>query len=187
MDFDLSYRPPSVENLSLRLAVNWNRGRFETFNNATCDTGQTISQGCSLTVGGSPARDLTGTRLPRAADWMINGGFDYDLPVGKSTTLSFGSSAQYSSEYTTTLGERPDTFQRAFAKLNANVALRADDGGWELAVVGNNLTNKYTTGNCTLFDAAGGNVLAISAPVCPCRRSEPPRRPVSLTLGVRSS
>lgn len=164
VDFDLAYRPPSVDSLALRLAVNWNRGRFQKFNNATCDTGQTIGQGCNLTVGGSPARDLSGTRLPRAADWMINGGFDYDLAVGTGKTLSFGSSVQFSTKYTTTLGDRPDTFQRAFAKWNANVSYKADDGGWEVALIGNNLTNKYTTGNCTLFDAAGGNVLAISAP-----------------------
>jgi iron complex outermembrane receptor protein len=94
---------------------------------------------------------------------MINAGFNYDLPVGSSTTLTLGSSVQYSSAYTTTLGERPDTIQPAFAKINANIALKANDGGWELALIGTNLTNKFTTGNCTIFDAAGGNVLAPSA------------------------
>lgn len=171
VDFDLSYRPPSIERLNLRLAVNWNHGRFEDFNNASCDTAQTASQGCNLLPdenGIYQARDLSGTRLPRAADWMINGGFDYDLPVGSTKTLSFGSSLQYSSKYTTTLGDdREDIYQRAFAKLNANLTLRANDNSWEFALIGNNLTNKYTTGNCTLFDAAAGNVLAISAPGLP--------------------
>jgi len=164
VDFDVNYRPPSVQNLSLRLAVNWNHGRFQDFKNATCDTGQTISQGCNIVFNGSPARDLSGTRLPRAADWMINGGFDYDMPVGANNTVSFGSNVQYSSKYTTALGSRPDIFQQAFAKLNANLSIKANNGGWELALIGTNLTNKYTTGNCTLFDAAGGNVLAVSAP-----------------------
>ncbi|MBU6269185.1 MAG: TonB-dependent receptor [Sphingomonadales bacterium] len=164
VDFDLNYRPPSVQNLSLRLAINWNHGRFGDFKNATCDTGQTISQGCNLTVNGSPARDLSGTRLPRAADWMINGGFDYDLPMGDKHTLSLGSSLQYSSKYTTALGERTDIMQNAFAKLNASLTYKANDGAYEFSLIANNLTNKFTTGNCTLFDAAGGNVLAASAP-----------------------
>lgn len=167
VDFDLNYRPPSIEGLSVRLAVNWNSARFQDFVGASCDTGQTVAQGCNLflspVTGGYNGRDLSGTRLPRAADWMINGGFDYDLPAGPNHTLSFGSSVQYSSAYTTTLGERPDTIQGAFAKLNANIAIKENDGGWELALIGTNLTNKFTTGNCTIFDAAGGNVLAPSA------------------------
>jgi iron complex outermembrane recepter protein len=171
IDFDLNYRPPSLEGLSLRLAVNWNNGRFEDFVGASCDTGQTVSQGCDLffdpNTGGYNGRDLSGTRLPRAADWMINAGFDYDLAAGADHTLSFGSSMQYSSAYTTTLGDRPDIYQPAFAKINANISYKANDGGWEIALIGNNLTNKFTTGNCTLFDAAGGNVLAPSAPGYP--------------------
>jgi iron complex outermembrane receptor protein len=175
VDFDMNYRPPSLRELNLRLAVNWNHARFENFNNATCDTAQTFEQGCNelpkdfggLTI--YQGRDLSGTRLPRAADWMINGGFDYDLAVGDRKTLSFGSSLQYSSKYTTALGEvipgvyEPGIYQNAFAKWNANVSFRSNDGSWELAVIANNLTNKYTTGNCTLFDAAGGNVLALSS------------------------
>jgi iron complex outermembrane receptor protein len=180
IDFDLNYRPPSIQGLSLRLAVNWNHGRFGDFNGATCDTGQTISQGCNEILDPATnkfvpvppgktatARDLSNTRLPRAADWMLNGGVDYDMPVGNSHTLTFGSSVQFSSEYQTTLGTREDTLQHAFAKLNANIGYKANSGAWEVSVIANNLTDKYTTGNCTLFDAAGGNVLAISSPGLP--------------------
>jgi iron complex outermembrane receptor protein len=192
VDFDLNYRPPSMDGLSLRLAVNWNRARFDKFANASCDTGQTTSEGCTL-VGGNPQRDLSGTRLPRAADWMINAGIDYDLAAGPNHTLSLGSSMQYSSEYTTGLGERREVMQPAFAKLNANVGIKANDGGWELALIGTNLTNKFTTGNCTVFDAAGGNVLAIAAPglaVSPIGRPEAacipdPGRQVYVKLTLR--
>lgn len=170
VDFDMNYRPPSIDGLALRLAVNWNHGRFNKFDHASCDTGQTIAEGCNEDPdinGVFQGRNLSGTRLPRAADWMINGGFDYDLPVSGHKTLSFGSSVQFSSRYTTTLGDRPDIFQPAFAKLNANLTLRSDDDTWEVSLIGNNLTNKFTTGNCTLFDAAGGNVLANSSPGLP--------------------
>ncbi len=169
VDFDMTYRPPTIRELALRLAVNWNHGRFGKFDHASCDTGQTISQGCNedLVNGVYNGRDLSGTRLPRAADWMINGGVDYDLPVGANHTLSLGTSAQFSSAYQTTLGVRSDTIQHAFGKLNANIGYKANSGVWELALIANNLTDKFTTGNCTLFDAAGGNVLAISSPGLP--------------------
>ncbi|MDE8653173.1 TonB-dependent receptor [Novosphingobium album (ex Liu et al. 2023)] len=193
VDFDMNYRPPSIDGLALRLSVNWNHGRFENFYGATCDSGQTISAGCNEVIGGSPGRDLSNTRLPRAADWMLNGGFDYDLAAGSNHTVSFGSNVQYSSKYTTTLGNDARTTQPAFAKWNANLSVKANSGAWEVALIGNNLTNKFTTGNCTLFDAAGGNVLAISAPglaVSPIGQPEAaciadPGRQVYLRLTLR--
>ncbi|MEJ5976976.1 TonB-dependent receptor [Novosphingobium sp. PS1R-30] len=164
VDFEATYRPPSLEGLSARLAVNWNHARFTEFANAPCAGGQTIAEGCNRvlnpTTGRFQAQDLAGLPLPKAADWTANGGLDYDATVGGGLQLGLGVNVQYSSKFLKNLGRRADFFQPSFAKLNANVSLASENDSWELALIGNNLTNKYTAGNCTQFSGATGQVLA---------------------------
>lgn len=183
VDFDFSYRPQSVPDLEVRGAANWNHARFSSFEGAPCWGGQTIGEGCNQgptvpvtdpaqiaagyftpdPVTGAPIRyssqSLTGTRLTRAPDWQINLGFSYSLPLGNAMKLSFGGDGQYSSKFLTNLGRRPDFFQSGYAKINANIALKGEDNFWEIALIGNNLTDKYTTGNCTNLNYAGGQAL----------------------------
>ncbi len=164
VDLEMTYRPPTIEGLSARLAVNWNHARFTEFANAPCAGGQTIADGCNRVLnpltGRFQAQDLAGLPLPKAADWTLNGGVDYDTPVGHGLKLGLGVNAQYSSKFLKNLGRRDDFFQPAFAKLNANISLAAEDDAWELALIGNNLNNKYTAGNCTQFSGATGQVIA---------------------------
>jgi len=183
IDFEASYRPPSIEGLSARLAVNWNHARFTKFDNAPCSGGQTVSEGCNLlptevtdpdaiAAGefvlepgtGRPvkynAQSLGGLPLPKAADWTIVAGLDYEMPVGNGLRMNFGVNGQYSSKFLKNLGRRNDFFQPAFAKLNANLGISAESGAWEVALIGNNLTNKFTAGNCTQFSGATGQIFA---------------------------
>jgi outer membrane receptor protein involved in Fe transport len=102
------------------------------------------------------AQDLSGTPLSRAPEWQVNFGIDYELPVSDSTKLRLGTSGQYSSRYLTNLGRREDFYQGAFFKLNANVTVAGNDGRWELSLIGNNLTNQFTTGLCFNSNNAGG-------------------------------
>jgi iron complex outermembrane recepter protein len=162
VDFDFTYRPRTIEGLSLRGAVNWNHARFTKFVNAPCWGGQTIGEGCNqafnATTGRFQGQDLTGLALPRAPDWQANLGFDYELPVGRNMRLTLASDGQYSSRYLANLGRRPDFYQQGFAKINASVALKGLDDRWEVAVIGNNLTDKLTTGSCGSLNYAGGQV-----------------------------
>jgi len=162
VDFDFTYRPHSVEGLGLRGAVNWNHARFTRFANAPCWGGQTIGEGCNqafnATTGRFQGQDLTGLSLPRAPDWQVNLGLDYELPVSNAMRLALAGDGQYSSRYLANLGRRPDFYQQAFAKFNASVALKGKDDRWEVALIGNNLTDKLTTGSCGSLNYAGGQV-----------------------------
>jgi outer membrane receptor protein involved in Fe transport len=73
--------------------------------------------------------------------------------------LTLGVDGQYSSKYSANTGRRPDFFQKAFAKVNANVTLEGPNKSWELAFIANNITNKFTTGNCTNLNYAGAQIL----------------------------
>ena len=173
VDFDVNYSPPAIEGLTARLSVNWNHARFTEFNNAPCSGGQTLSDGCNqVPVPLAPGtvitpttklfngQNLAGLRLPKAADWALNGGADYEMPVGGSMRLQLGLNGQYSSKFLTNLGRRADFYQRAFFKLNANLGLGAENQAWRVELIGNNLTNKYTAGNCTQFSGATGQIFA---------------------------
>jgi iron complex outermembrane receptor protein len=163
IDFDASFRPDAIEGLGLNASVNWNHGRYEELNNVPCYPGQTVAKGCNQFQNPVTqlyqAQDLSGTGLIRAPDWQSTFGFDYDLPVGNDMTLVFTNSNQYSSKYVTYLAVgRPnqDNFQKSFFKYDASVALRGPDNRWEVALIGKNLSDKFTTGNCAPSNYSGG-------------------------------
>jgi len=166
VDFDMAYAPPSVPGLTARLAVNYNHARFEDFPTAECYGGQRIQDGCNGSYNpvtqAHETQDLSGAPLPKAPEWTLSGGVDYDMPVGNDMVLGMGVNAQYSSKFLRGLGRYnglPGLTQPSYAKINANLSFGPSNGFWEVAVIGNNLTNKFTAGNCTQFSGATGQIL----------------------------
>jgi iron complex outermembrane receptor protein len=163
VDFDANYRPPDIDGLDLHAGANWNHAKFTKLLNAPCIGGQSVAQGCNLLVnpatGAFTAQDLSGSRPVRAPRWQVSFGLDYDLPLPNGMKLSFSSNNSYSSRYLTNLLARADMYQRAYVLADATLALRGRDDHWEVAAIGNNLSNKLYTGNCTNFNAEAGQVL----------------------------
>lgn len=157
VDFDLTYRPAAVDGLALSAAASWNTSKFTSFTNAPCWGGQTVSGGCAFDPdptansgrGGYVSQNLSGSPLVRAPKLQLNGNIDYDAPLGNDMTLGLGLGGQYSSRFLTNTAGRADMYQPSYFKLDANIALRGKDDRWELALIGNNLTNKIIRGNCS--------------------------------------
>ncbi len=166
VDFDMSYRPPVAEGLTLNGSVSWNKARYTELNNIGCYANQTVSMGCNQVLnpvtGRYTAQQLSGTPMVRAPEWAANFGFDYEIPVGSGMKVQLSNNNQYSSKYVTypAVG-RPnnDNYQSAFIKVDASVTLKASNGRWEVAVLGKNLTDKITSSNCSATNYAGGIVL----------------------------
>ena len=181
VDFDVSYTPPSIEGLSLNASLNWNVAKYKNLDNIPCYANQTVGQGCNtffappsgqqlalpagvgVTVDGVygfyNGQDLSDTQMIRAPKWAANFGFDYELPVGKGLKLQLANNNQYSSSYPSYLANgRPDrdNIQDDFFKINATVALKAENDAWEIALIGQNLTNKLVASNCSASNSAGG-------------------------------
>lgn len=156
LDFDLAYSPSTVDGLTVTAAASWNQSQFTEFR-APCWGGQTVAQGCNLDAdptansgaGGYVSQDLSGSPLVRAPAWQLNANIDYDMPLSNGMTLAMGVGGQYSSRFLTNPAARVDMYQDAFFKADANIALRGEDDRWELALIGNNLTNQITRGNCS--------------------------------------
>lgn len=187
VDFDLSYAPPSIEGLRLNASINWNKAEYKNLDNIPCYANQTFAQGCNtffappngeqlglppgvgVTVNGVygfyNGQDLSGTQMIRAPEWAANFGFDYELPVGNGMKLQLANSNQYSSSYPSYLANgRPnnDNIQDDFFKINATLALKGENDSWEVALIGQNLTDKLVASNCSASNTAGGIFLPFS-------------------------
>jgi outer membrane receptor protein involved in Fe transport len=163
VDFDATYDPAEVPGLTINAAVNWNRSHYDAFTNAPCGNGQTISEGCNLLLnsaaGRFTAQDLSGAVLVRAPEWMGVVGADYDLTLSNGTTIALGATATYTSSYSTALVDLPGFYQPSYVKLNANVALRGPDNAWEVALIGNNITDKVIAAGGSNSNTQNGTLL----------------------------
>ena len=110
-------------------------------------------------LGGFSAQDLSGERLPRAPEWSGTAGFDYQRSIG-SGSLMFGlaASASYTDEIVRDISYSPGAIQDSYTKTNAAVRLFSADNTWEIALIGNNLSDEVTADNCFVgaFGNAGG-------------------------------
>ncbi|MEL7027785.1 MAG: TonB-dependent receptor [Pseudomonadota bacterium] len=174
IDVDASYSPPEIDGLTLFAAVNFNDGEFDEFEDAACYGGQTDALGCNLNfsaaanqvapgvfLGGFTAQDLSGRDLPRSPQWSANFGFDFEQPVaGTGLNLGVSSNTSYTDDMVLDVSYNPRTFQDSFIKTNASIRLAPDNRAWELALIGNNLSDKITSSTCNSgpFDQAGGLV-----------------------------
>jgi iron complex outermembrane recepter protein len=103
------------------------------------------------------------------------------MPVGNALKMNFGLDAQYTSHYVTALNNRADSVQPGYTLLNSNVSLGSSNEFWQVAFIANNITNKITTGACTVVAYNVGQVLPGSITV-----ALRPVRPVRLkTLALQ--
>ncbi|TGD74553.1 hypothetical protein E4634_04925 [Mangrovimicrobium sediminis] len=162
VDFDVAYAPLSVDGLELFAVANWNNAEYDTFDNALCWGGQTFEEGCTEAfneeTGLYQAQDLSGGDLLRAPEFQATFGFTYERPVSESLIMSFGSSTQWSDEYAANTLLRDDFYQDSYFKTSASLGLRDADGNWEISLIGKNLTDEITAGNCTNFNGVYSNL-----------------------------
>ena len=162
IEAEMTYRPPTIDRLNLRAAINWNDNKYTKLENIPCYGGQKISDGCDLLysvaanggAGGYTAQDRSGVGLVRAPKWSANFGFDYELPVGKDMNLVIANNNQYSSRFVNNLGFLH--YQSAFLKTDLSLTLKGPEDRWDFAVIGRNLTDKITSGNCANSNRQGG-------------------------------
>jgi iron complex outermembrane receptor protein len=155
-----TYLVPQIDGLTLNASANYNHGRFKTLNNVPCYGGQMISEGCNQNLNPNTglflAQDLSGKPLVRSPDWQVAFGFDYEMPIGHDMTLDLTNANQYVSKYPAALSPRLDTYQRAYFKADLSLTLHGPRDRWELALIGKNIANKLTNGNCTTSDFQNG-------------------------------
>lgn len=162
IDLDVAWAPASVPGLELFGVVNYNDASYDEFSDAECWGGQTALDGCNRTLdeatGLYTAQDLSGGDLLRAPEWGATFGVTYERDIGNNMILSLGSSTLWSDEYAMNTLLRDDMYQDSYYKTSANIGVRAENGAWEVNLIGKNLNDEVTAGNCTNFNGVYGNL-----------------------------
>lgn len=136
-EMDLTWRAP-MEGLTLNGAMAYNKSKYQSFPGAPCYNGQTVAEGC---VGGT--QQLGGQVVPRSPKWNLQGGFNYDTPIGESMKLGLTGGLNHSSSYLTDASNAPGTRQKAYTMLDGTIRFGAEDDAWQVSLIGRNLTNKF--------------------------------------------
>lgn len=157
MEFDFNWRSP-IEGLSLSGGAAYTNAKYLDYL-AQCYTGQPSAQCFARPqLNGGSAQDLSGEQLARAPLWTGNLGFDYETPVSEGLKLGLSGNWTYSDSYWTDAVNSPLSRHPNYSLFDATLRLVQADDGWELALIGRNLTDKHTyirgsgvpfTGNAT--------------------------------------
>lgn len=145
LEFDFNYRTP-LEGLSLTGALAYTHARYKDYI-ASCYRGQSAPdcQNRISPITGLPAlsQDLAGRQMLRAPDWSGNAGFLFERPVSSGLKLGLSGDMSFTSAYFTDATLKPRSREHSFQLFNASVRVADADDKWEVALIGNNLTNKY--------------------------------------------
>ncbi len=160
IEVDLLWAPEMVDGLTITAALNYNDAKYTDDFFAECNSVQTSTGTCPLDLdtsddfledGVTPNpmnaptfQNLKGTKLQAAPEWAGNIGFTYEQPVGFSENMGyrFGLNAVYSDSYTAHANNDLRATQDSYSLLNGSVALYSDNSGWEVALIGRNLTDE---------------------------------------------
>lgn len=117
---------------------------------ATFNLGLLHSEIRNFSSGGT---SFAGNRLALSPEVTFSGQIDYDIPVSSGMSLNFQPSFSYRSSQFFSADNSPLLMQHGYWLLDGRIALKSNDGHWELAVFGRNLTEqKYVNFATDLTD-----------------------------------
>jgi iron complex outermembrane receptor protein len=147
---DIVYQPEQIEGLNLNASFNWNHARYGSLEGVPCYGGQMISEGCNQQLNpvtkAYTAQDRSGLPLFRAPDFQTAFGFNWQKRID-DFNLVITNSTQFSTKYITNLGYI--YYQPAFFKTDLSITVQGPKDRWEIALIGKDLNNALTSGNCS--------------------------------------
>lgn len=129
-------------------------GIFQPADQATSPGGVVVN-GTYGFWGFNTAQNRSGLPLIRAPKWSGNFGFDYEFDLGRDLRLIVTNNNQWQSRSLVNLGYIH--YQGSFIKTDLALTLKGPEDKWEFALVGKNLNDKITTGNCSNGNRMTGN------------------------------
>lgn len=127
--------------LTLKAGLTFLDAKYLSFPGASCNPIQTVA----TAPGATCTQDLSGEPLRFAPTWSGNFSATHKFSIGSAYRASAQLAVFLTSDYRTSGGADPNTIQGGFAKIDARFALAPNDGNWEVALVGRNLTNRVTS------------------------------------------
>lgn len=147
----------ATPNLTLSADVSYLSSFYDSYPNAPCTALQALAA--------TPCRqDLSGKRRAFAPEFSGNVSANFTHPLTADTELRIDTTAYFSTSYFQQSLADVYLSQGGFTKLDARLAIAADDERWEFAVVGKNLTNKLTASFRNGVPSSPGTILALTDP-----------------------
>jgi iron complex outermembrane recepter protein len=140
--FEADFRWAYSEKLTLGASMALLDSYFTSFTNGPCTAAQTD---VAYRAGNPDCRqDLSGASTDYAPEVSASLTAQYVQPISDALILSLQMDLNYSDEYFYTQDRDAADLQEAYYKINSRLSLANFNQGWELALIGKNLTNELT-------------------------------------------
>ena len=126
-----------AEGLTLSGSLGFLDFTYDKFPNSQCYFGQTPDSSTNPGLC-----DLKGKNREFAPEFQGTISADYTQPMGENLEWRITGDVNFSDSYFTSPTLDPNLEQDAYAKLNLRLAMGSQDGMWEVALVGKNLTDE---------------------------------------------
>jgi outer membrane receptor protein involved in Fe transport len=148
-----------IEGLTLSGSLSYLESKFTDFQ-SFCFVGQTPAQGCGPLLPGQTETDLrqnvAGNTRPGAPKWSGFLAFNFERPVGNNLLFGLTGNVQYKSK-TVLSANDPNATYGSYATVDGNIRVGTQDGKWQLALIGKNLTDKLAIRSAGNVPGTGGN------------------------------
>jgi iron complex outermembrane recepter protein len=149
---DFTVKPTAVD--TLRLAVEYNHSRYDSFSNAQFGIGSYAPAGGSLcaakpTGGGFFNIDCSGLPLPRTPRWAGTASAEHVFELGNAGEFRLGGDMVFASSRWLSIDYVPNGRDNPYQMYNASLEYRPASGNFSLTAFANNITNTavYTGGS----------------------------------------
>ena len=129
------------ENWRFNLSGAMLDAEYEDYDNAGC----TIVQQLNTPSGQTCTQDLSGQSPPFAPEYSGSVGLEYNRLLAGNLEFFGTLTLSFTDEYDVISDNDPNLRQDAYEKLDARIGVGDADGSWEIAVLGKNLTDEWTS------------------------------------------
>ena len=162
---ELDGRWKASRDLELFGNLAWLHFEFTEYFTAGCTALQSLAFGGSAAAcSAAGGNDLTGRPSQNAPRWTGTFGFQYAREIGSGLEVRLRGETNYVSKYYGASDLDPTTLQTSYAKVNATIGIASKDG-WEISLIGRNLTDKLTFADANDLPLATGSTrVAVQRP-----------------------
>lgn len=129
-----------AENLLLTASIAYLDYEYKDYDVAQCAPAVVVVQTPSQTSPG--LCDFSGERAANTPELAGNLSISYEHSVGDWGTMSYAVNMDYSDDYYASSTLDPNSKQDSYTKWGARIGLESVEGNWQLALIGNNLTDE---------------------------------------------
>ncbi len=158
IELQLDWATP-IEGLVVSGSLGWLESKFTDFDEF-CYGGQTPADGCGPLQPGQTETDLrqnlagnTRAGAPQISAHLVA---SYERSIGGNLVFGFTGNVQYKGDQELS-NSIPGVIQDSYTTVSANIRLGTQDGRWQLALIGKNLTDEMAFRGAGDVPETGGN------------------------------